>query len=75
MDIANNAEALRISMYFWFQQVSPFIWIRVFLILSIYRNIGEIGFTFTAIKVGTVVGLIILGLVIVVGGWDHLLLD
>lgn len=64
-------------MYFWFPRVSPYIWIGVFYIFPIgfnllnVRRVGAIEFTFTAIKVCTLVGLVILGLVIIAGGTGY----
>ena len=50
-------------MYYWFPNVSGYLWIAIFFILPIFfnllnvRRIGAIEFTFTAIKVCTLVGL------------------
>jgi amino acid permease len=63
-------------MYYWAPNVSPSVWIGVFFVLPILfnllnvRRIGGIEFTFTTIKVFTLVGLVILGMVIIAGGVD-----
>ena len=63
-------------MYYWLPGVAPSVWIGVFFVLPIcfnllnVRKVGEIEFTFTTIKVLTLVGLVIFGCVIIAGGVD-----
>ena len=63
-------------MYYWFPTVSPYIWIAIFYIFPISFNlfngqkIGLIGVTLTVIKVLALVGLIVLGSVILVEGFN-----
>jgi amino acid permease len=77
MDIADKAATFRLFMYFWAPKVSPYFWILIFYIFPVgfnllnARRIGGIEFTFTAIKVFTLIGLIILGLVILAGGTGY----
>jgi len=64
-------------MYHWAPTVSGYAWIVIFFIFTIsfnllnVRRVGVIEYTFTAIKVTTLVGLCILGLVILSGGVDE----
>jgi amino acid permease len=61
-------------MYYWVQDESPFLWLGVFLILPILLNllnvqrIGEIEFVLTAIKIFTLLGIVIFGLVLAGSG-------
>lgn len=61
-------------MAYWFPDKSPVIWTSSFPILPLIFNIlnvrkyGEIEFFFASLKVITIVGIVVLGLVIVAGG-------
>lgn len=71
-------------MYYWFPNVSGYVWIVIYLIVIIsfnllnVRRVGWIEYILTVVKVSTLVGLVILGLVILAGGVNkppHLGLD
>lgn len=74
VDVANKAVSFGILMNYWVQDMSPYLWLGIFLILPLLFNllnvqrIGEIEFVLTSIKILTLVGLVILGLVIISGG-------
>src|SRR5277367_50555 len=77
VDIANKAASFRLFMYYWFPNVSGSVFIAIFFVLPIcfnllnVRRIGSIEFTLTAIKVCTLVGLVIAGFVIIAGGTSY----
>jgi len=74
LDIPIKAIAFSIYVSYWLPNSPPILWIFIFLILPLglnllnVRKIGEFEFTFTVIKVLTILGLIILGFIIVGGG-------
>lgn len=61
-------------MAYWHPDISPIIWIGIFIIFPFafnffnVRKYGEIEFVLTTIKVVTIAGVVILGFVIVAGG-------
>lgn len=61
-------------MYYWVPDESPYLWLGIFLILPLLLNllnvqrIGEIEFVLTAIKIFTIIGIVILGFVLIGGG-------
>jgi amino acid permease len=74
LDISDKAIAFSIYMAYWLPNTPPIIWISIFIILPLafnllnVRRFGDVEFTFTAVKVVTILGLIILGFVIAAGG-------
>jgi amino acid transporter len=72
VDYPNKVIAAAKFMGFW-TTVHPAVWITLFLIIPIafnffnVRRYGEIEFWFTAIKVTTIIGLILLGFLLVMG--------
>jgi amino acid transporter len=74
VDVANKAVSFRILMYYWVPDMSPYLWLGIFLILPLLFNllnvqrVGEIAFILTAIKIFTLLGIVVLGLVLIGGG-------
>ena len=86
--VAAEATAGSILFSYWAPSVNAGVWITIFLLLVLFLNIiavsffGEAEFWFASIKLITIVGLILVGLVIFFGGapthdrlgfryWDH----
>jgi len=70
--------AAAVLIGYWNKEVNPAVWITVCLIVTVFINMmgagvyGECEFVFASIKVITIVGLIILGIVLDLGGGpDH----
>ncbi|KJA26161.1 hypothetical protein HYPSUDRAFT_64368 [Hypholoma sublateritium FD-334 SS-4] len=70
--------AASILVGFWNRTISPAVWITIFIVVVVSINIlgagayGEAEFVFASIKVITITGLIILGIVLDLGGGpDH----
>ncbi|KAH6652502.1 proline-specific permease [Truncatella angustata] len=74
LSIPAEITAICVLFEFWWPDISPAVWIVVFMVLtaaigfSFIRVFGEIEFTFAVIKILLVIFLIILGLVINLGG-------
>lgn len=72
--VAAEASAGAIILSYWAPNVSAGVWIAIFLVLVLALNIiavsffGEAEFWFASIKLLTIVGLIILGIVLMLGG-------
>jgi amino acid permease len=75
-DIPDKAIAFSIYMGYWCPDVSPFVWISIFILPPIVfnyfnaRRYGDIEYTITAIKIVAILGIIVLGFIIVGGGTD-----
>lgn len=74
LSIPAEITAICILFEFWWPDISPAVWIVVFMVLtavigfSVVRVFGEIEFVFAVVKILLVIFLIILGLVINLGG-------
>ncbi|CZT15155.1 probable proline-specific permease (proline transport protein) [Ramularia collo-cygni] len=72
--VAAEASAGAIILSYWAPKVSAGVWIAIFLVLVLALNIiavsffGEAEFWFASIKLITIIGLIILGIVLMLGG-------
>ncbi|KAF8552157.1 hypothetical protein OG21DRAFT_1523954 [Imleria badia] len=74
LTLPTELAAAAVIIGFWDSKTSPAVWITVFLIVAIGINVlgvgayGEAEFWFSSIKVTTIVGLIILGIIVDLGG-------
>ncbi|KAK5651491.1 hypothetical protein OQA88_11945 [Cercophora sp. LCS_1] len=72
--VAAEANAGALLLGYWDTKVHPAVWITIILVVSFLLNIiavsvfGEAEFWFASIKLITIMGLIILGIVIMLGG-------
>jgi len=76
--LPGELSAAAVIVSYWNDTINPGVWITIFLLVVVVinflgtRSFGECEFWFASIKVVTIVGLIILGLVIDLGGApDH----
>jgi amino acid transporter len=73
-DIPDKAIAFSVYMGYWKPDVSPFVWISIFVIPPLIfnyfnaRRYGDIEYTITAIKIVAILWIIVLGFIIVAGG-------
>lgn len=78
LDIPDKAIAFSIYMGYWLPDVSPFLWLSIFILPPIFfnyfnvRRYGDIEYTVTAIKIVAIVGIIVVGVIILGGGTDTL---
>ncbi|KAI0344518.1 amino acid permease [Trametopsis cervina] len=72
--LPTELSAAAVLIHFWTEKVNDAVWVTIFLVIVITINLfgaaayGEAEFIFSSIKVLTITGLIILGLVLDLGG-------
>ena len=80
LDIPDKATNFSIYMGFWFPDVSPYVWISIFiwfpLIFNYFnvRRYGNIEFTITSVKLLSLIAIVFIGFVTVAGGTDSVAL-